>query len=297
MMEQDAPAEFRQQRHPQITVLEHTGLEGAVDDDGLVKRTVDQSVAASVAYFSVLHLMVDSVSDTRSPLARARRFAGRKPPATRQALRTRLQFSRSSVMCRGSCFSSPRSTFLTMSVSTALARQVMPSFSPSRTIWPLMNSISVRRPFCHVLAHRRALPGRRRPASQALLVTGLHRCFVALASAGDRLRRQMQNVLELIAVRLANADRLAAEPRREMADRLALEHLAAADQPVQAESPFCMALATSFDQRSPHRLLVTLALSAMPTSRPTSCARSVMRPCTSPARNTVCAAPRLPAPR
>ena len=32
--------------------------------------------------------------------------------------------------------------------------------------------------------------------------------------------------------------------------------------PVQADSPFCMALVTSFDQRSPHRLLVTLALSA-----------------------------------
>ena len=32
--------------------------------------------------------------------------------------------------------------------------------------------------------------------------------------------------------------------------------------PVQAETPFAIVLATSFDQRSPHRLSVTLALSA-----------------------------------
>src|SRR6202007_742457 len=69
------------------------------------------------------------------------------------------------------------------------------------------------------------------------------------------------------------------------------------ERPVQAESPFCIALATSLDQRSPQRLLVTSALSAKPTSRPISLARSVMRPCTSPVRNTVCAAPPLPAPR
>ena len=38
-----------------------------------------------------------------------------------------------SVMCRGSGFSSPLSTRLTMSVSAALARQGWPTFSPSRT--------------------------------------------------------------------------------------------------------------------------------------------------------------------
>ena len=36
--------------------------------------------------------------------------------------------------------------------------------------------------------------------------------------------------------------------------------------PVHAESPLPMTLATSFDQRSPHKFSVTLALSAVPTS-------------------------------
>ena len=58
-----------------------------------------------------------------------------------------------------------------------------------------------------------------------------------------------------------------------------------------------MALVTSFDQRSPHRLVVTRALSDSATSRPISLARSVMRPCTSPTRKTVWAAPHLPAAR
>ena len=54
--------------------------------------------------------------------------------------------------------------------------------------------------------------------------------------------------------------------------------------PVQADTPFAIVLATSFDQRSPQRLSVTLALSAYETRRHTSCARSVMFPCTSPVR-------------
>ena len=66
---------------------------------------------------------------------------------------------------------------------------------------------------------------------------------------------------------------------------------------MQADSPLPMTLATSFDQRSPHRLGVTMALSAVPTRRHTSSARGVLRPCTSPVRNTVCALPPLPAPR
>ncbi len=67
---------------------------------------------------------------------------------TRSARLSRTQFSRSSVMCLGSGLISPFSTRLTISVSTALARQGRPTFSPSRTIRPLRNSISVRRPFC-----------------------------------------------------------------------------------------------------------------------------------------------------
>ena len=64
-----------------------------------------------------------------------------------------------------------------------------------------------------------------------------------------------------------------------------------------AESPFCMALATSLDQRSPQRLLVTSALSAKPTSLPISLARSVMPAVHLAGANTARAAPPLPAPR
>ena len=58
-----------------------------------------------------------------------------------------------------------------------------------------------------------------------------------------------------------------------------------------------MTLVTSFDQRSPHRFSVTMALSALATRPQTSLARSVMRPCTSPTRNTVWRVPDLPAAR
>src|SRR5262245_6605419 len=80
----------------------------------------------------------------------------------------------------------------------------------------------------HVLAHRRALLGRGALAIlEALLVASLHRGLVALAGARDGLRRQVQDFLELIALRLADTDGLAAEFCREAADRLALQHLPA----------------------------------------------------------------------
>ena len=106
----------------------------------------------------------------------------------------------------------------------------------------------------------------------------------------------MVDLFELVAAGLTDADSLAAEPCLEMADRLVLRDLRAG-KPGAGRDPFAIVLATSFDQRSPQRLSVTLALSALETSRQISCARSVMRPCTSPVRNTVCAAPPLPAPR
>src|SRR5262245_28486902 len=65
-------------------------------------------------------------------------------------------------------------------------------------------------------------------------------------------------------------------------------------RPVQAETPFAMALTTSFVQRSPQRFCVTLAESESASRRQTSLARSVTRPCTSPTRNTVWPAPLLP---
>src|SRR5262249_30960508 len=82
----------------------------------------------------------------------------------------------------------------------------------------------------HVLAHRRALLRRGALAVlEALFVAGLHCAFIALAGARDRFRRQVKNLLELIALRLADADRFAAESGREAADRLALQHLAAGE--------------------------------------------------------------------
>src|SRR3984893_14177549 len=80
----------------------------------------------------------------------------------------------------------------------------------------------------HVLAHGGTLLGGGALAvHEALLVAGAHRRLVALARARNRLGRQMQNLLQLIAVRLSDADRFAPEPRGEAADRLALQHLAA----------------------------------------------------------------------
>ena len=73
-------------------------------------------------------------------------------------------------------------------------------------------------------------------------------------------------------MRLADADRLAAEPGREAADGVFCS-ISAPDSAVHAESPLPMTLVTSFDQRSPHRLGVTMALSAVPTSRHTSSTR------------------------
>src|ERR1700761_5499940 len=82
----------------------------------------------------------------------------------------------------------------------------------------------------HVLAHRGALAGRRLLAvGETLRVIGFCRRLVAFARARDGLRLQMQDVLELITMRLADPDRFATDSRREAADRLALEHLAAGE--------------------------------------------------------------------
>jgi hypothetical protein len=59
------------------------------------------------------------------------------------------------------------------------------------------------------------------------------------------------------------------------------------DRPDTAESPLRIEFTTSFDQRSPHRLVVTFELSALASACATASARGVTRPCTSPTRNTV----------
>src|SRR5712675_1131182 len=89
----------------------------------------------------------------------------------------------------------------------------------------------------HVLAHGRTLlRGGVLAVSEALLVADAHRRLVALARPRNRLRRQMQNLLQLIAVRLPDADRFASEPRGEAADRLALQHLSAGQARAGGES-------------------------------------------------------------
>src|ERR1700682_5834628 len=82
--------------------------------------------------------------------------------------------------------------------------------------------------FLHVLAHRGTLPGRGALAVlKALLVADAHRRLVTFAGARYRLRRQMQDLFQLIAVRLPDADGFAPEPGGEAANRLALQHVSA----------------------------------------------------------------------
>src|SRR3954467_3550871 len=91
---------------------------------------------------------------------------------------------------------------------------------------------------------------------------------------------------------------MASDPRRAPKCRHApLVRAALLTRPVVADIPLAIALVTSFDQRSPHRLVVASAESAYETRRLISVTRSVMRPCTSPVRNTVCLSPLLPAAR
>src|SRR5712675_1679856 len=89
----------------------------------------------------------------------------------------------------------------------------------------------------HVLAHGRTLlRGGVLAVFEALLVAGANRRLVALARTRNRLGRQMQNLLQLIAVRLPDADRFAPEPSGEAADRLALQHLSAGQARAGGES-------------------------------------------------------------
>src|SRR6478736_2635438 len=89
----------------------------------------------------------------------------------------------------------------------------------------------------HVLAHGRTLLGGGVLAVfEALLVACAHRRLVALPRTRNRLRRQMQNLLQFIAVRLPDADRFAPEPGGEATDRLALQHLSAGQTGAGGES-------------------------------------------------------------
>ena len=175
-----------------------------------------------------------------------------------------------------------------MSVRIALVGAGMPTSSPFCTTKPLRNWISVRRPLnmsWPVDGRCSPPPGRLASASRCSSISFCRR-RVALAGAGDRLRIHVADLVEGVAERLADPDRLAAEPVREMPDRVVLDHVAAdhagagrqavahdvGDQLRPALAPQILG-----DQRA-------VGISHQPQ---TSLARSVMRPCTSPTRNTV----------
>src|ERR1700737_328198 len=90
------------------------------------------------------------------------------------------QFSRSSVIWRGSCCSSPRSTFLTMSTRRSLARRGdadLLAFAHDKAVQEFDLSAPALH---HVLAHRRPLIGRAAPdPRQPPLVIGFERFGIA----------------------------------------------------------------------------------------------------------------------
>src|SRR5450755_4016459 len=82
----------------------------------------------------------------------------------------------------------------------------------------------------HVLTHRGALLGCGAACVlDTLLVARTCGFLVSFAGARDRFGRQMQDFLQLIAVRLSNADRFAAQTCRETPDRIVLQHVAASE--------------------------------------------------------------------
>jgi hypothetical protein len=94
----------------------------------------------------------------------------------------------------------------------------------SSTTKPLRGSISVRRPFCKSWD----IEGR---CSEEVYLESEKRCwsrtcitFRRPRQARDGLGRQMQDLLQLIAQRLALTNCLAPEAGREAADRIALQH-------------------------------------------------------------------------
>src|SRR5260370_4412764 len=73
-------------------------------------------------------------------------------------LARRLQFNRSSVMCRGSVLTSLRSTRLTMSVSTALTGTECSTYAPPPPPTALVNYVPLHQPFCFSRSIERRFP-------------------------------------------------------------------------------------------------------------------------------------------
>ena len=159
----------------------------------------------------------------------------------------------------GRGLTSPRSTRRTISTIRSCVGAGQPASLAFCTMKPFSSPISVRAALLDVLRHRGALEVaarlRTRPLHHVRLDRG-ERGRIALRG-GEQLRRlEAGDALELIAERLPDPDRLAGE-----ADHHAADHRHGASRslplmPVAALTPLRMPLTHSFDQRSPHRLVV-----------------------------------------
>src|SRR5262245_19723737 len=91
----------------------------------------------------------------------------------------------------------------------------------------------------HILAHRRPLFGRGALAlPEALLIAGAQRRFIAFSRARKHLGGPVEDLIKLVAQRLPNTDRFAANARREMTERIIVQHRAAG-QPGAGGDPIC----------------------------------------------------------
>src|ERR1041384_8089966 len=160
-----------------------------------------------------------------------------------------------------------------------------------------MNSISVRRP----LRMSWAIDGRWMSARGLGLVLEPGRMIASISSRAalspsEALASFSGSSLPIFSIWYPSAwpTRTASPPslieKRRMAS---LRSQSEPVRPVAADTPFFMPFWQSLDQRSPHRLVVVLALSMRPTMSRNSSTRLVTRPWTSPTRNTVCLSPPL----
>ena len=127
---------------------------------------------------------------------------------------------------------------------------------------PFSSPISVRRPFWMSCA----IDGRWKLLRACALVPFIMCASTAASAAGspfgggEQLRRlDPGDALELIAERAADPDRLAGEADHHAPDHLGWASRSLPLMPVAALTPLRMPLTHSFDQRSPHRFVVTSA--------------------------------------
>ena len=202
-------------------------------------------------------------------------------------------------MCRGSGLSSPRSTRLTMSVSTALARHARPSLLALAHDQAVEEFDLGAPALLHVLAHRGTLAGRGAARIlEALLVAGR-------ASPPRRLRPRARSS-PAAGAGSPRADSRAPGRRGSLRCRARVEkcrigsflqHVAAA-QAGAGGKPVLHRVGDELRPALAPQIVGHLGAVGISDQAADLLARAaVMRPCTSPARNTVCAAPCLAAPR